>query len=109
MSEKEFSDALSVLLNDHYETLLAKNSNYGDNLLYFGLRGVLMRLHDKYKRLETLVMKNEKDKVGESVADTLRDLSGYCLVCLAHIEMGDMTINGTWEQPGALSTWEKNS
>ena len=106
----EFHEVLSDVLEEHYQTLINKNSNYGDNLLYFGLRGVLIRLHDKYKRLETLVLKEDPDLVGESIADTLRDLSGYCLVALTHLEMGDMTVRGVWGQNAdALSTWEKNS
>lgn len=96
MNNTDFREALSAVSQDQYQLLVAKNSNYGDNLMYFGLRGVLIRLHDKYKRLENLVMRAEQDLVGESVEDTLRDLAGYCMVSLAHIRMNDMTIEGTW-------------
>ncbi len=94
---RDFDKTLWDITEDQYQLLLAKNRNYGDNLLYFGLRGVIMRLHDKYKRLETLCMRGEADEVNESITDTLRDLSGYSLVALAHLRMGDMTLDGTWQ------------
>ena len=96
MANQTFADALSYVTEKQYEMLIKKNANYGNNLLHFGLQGVVIRLHDKYHRLETLVMDDKPDLVGESVADTLYDISGYPLVSLALMEMGVMSKGGTW-------------
>ena len=62
-------------------TLLArKQHDYGhQNILEFGLIGILVRLSDKIERLENVKGKQTKF---ESYNDTLRDIVGYCVVAL---------------------------
>ena len=64
-------------------TLLAsKQHDYGHgNITAFGLQGVLVRLSDKVERLINLKSKVGKAK-NESLADTLRDIVGYCVIAL---------------------------
>jgi hypothetical protein len=100
-----FRETLDYIIDDHRDLLIAKNQDYGDNLLRFGLRGVLMRISDKYQRLENLIMHGHEAMVMETIEQTLQDLSGYALVTLAHLEMGDMTLDGVWgeREPSVLT------
>lgn len=53
-----------------------KNRDYGSgNLLVFGTIGIIVRIGDKLKRLNTL--KNNKAEVDESMTDTLMDIFNY--------------------------------
>lgn len=65
------------------EVLLAKNKNYGDSFSkYYQKRGAVsleMRLEDKMNRLANLIG-GDKDLVGESLADTILDISGYSIL-----------------------------
>ena len=69
--------------------LQAKGHDYSgleDALANFrrhGLRGIVVRLGDKYERLNSLVWKSRDAKVaGEKVEDTLIDLVNYALLAL---------------------------
>lgn len=71
--------------------LAKKQHDYGHgNILRFGLRGVTVRLTDKYERLTNLQFTKEfledggvvAPLVNETIADTLRDIVGYCVVGL---------------------------
>lgn len=77
------------------ETVVRKNADYGNS--YFALRdeydphvGVLpflIRLGDKYARLKNLWTKGKTEVYevyGESVADTIQDIVGYCLLELVY-------------------------
>jgi hypothetical protein len=90
-----FEEALDGVMAQLQHLLLTKNKDYKDNLLYWGLRGVTVRLHDKYKRLEHLTWDGEAPAhQQETLEDTLRDMAGYSIVALVHLWMGDMTIEG---------------
>jgi hypothetical protein len=69
--------------------LTAKGHDYsGDedalaNFRRHGLKGVVVRLGDKYERLNSLVWKSRDARVaGEKVEDTLIDLVNYGLLAL---------------------------
>lgn len=54
------------------------------------LLGVLVRMGDKYRRIQNLVRDHTNEQVGESLRDTLMDLASYSLiaVCLLEEEHG---------------------
>ena len=61
------------------------NINVGTNLetegdIKLSLTGLWFRMNDKIQRLKNLVVLGEPDTVGESVADTLKDLSVYGII-----------------------------
>lgn len=75
------------------ELLRAKGRDYSGNedclanLKRFGLMGILVRLSDKFSRLESLA------KVGfniavkdEKLTDTLRDIRNYCFLAQIFVE-----------------------
>jgi len=65
-----------------WSTLCNKQRDYGpENILRFGHRGLIVRLHDKVARLENL-LKSGKTPENESVADTYLDIVGYSVIGL---------------------------
>ena len=61
------------------------NINVGTNLetdsdVKLALTGLWFRINDKINRLKNLVVLGEPDSVGESVEDTLKDLSVYGII-----------------------------
>lgn len=62
--------------------LFKKNKDYGDSFAEYGSIGVLIRIGDKLKRLQTI----EKNKINlveeESVRDTLIDLFNYSAMAI---------------------------
>lgn len=79
--------------------LKRKNSDYGNNnILTTGIYGVGVRLQDKIARLLNLTKGNVVPEVkGESVEDTLADISNYGLIgrLLLEGQLGDSTTNTT--------------
>lgn len=88
-----FHELIEIIRDTHNR----KNANYAEdkdplsNLKLcesFGIpatMGVMVRMSDKWSRLVQL-MGGKKDKVGESVIDTLMDLSVYCLLEIILLE-----------------------
>ena len=67
-------------LNHIYST---KNHDYGDSFAHLRKRlpnAILVRLFDKYLRLETLLSGKTAQVNDESVEDTLLDLANYCIM-----------------------------
>lgn len=83
------SENIDVLFAEIKDIIVAKNENYGDSFSKqyqkYGMISVEMRLNDKFMRLEQLVA-GEKDKVGESIEDTLKDIIGYATLALIELE-----------------------
>ncbi|WP_141690724.1 nucleotide modification associated domain-containing protein [Brochothrix thermosphacta] len=81
--------SIKKLYEEMSELITAKNENYGDSFSKqyqkYGMASVEMRLNDKFMRLEQLVA-GEKDKVGESIEDTLKDIIGYATLALIELE-----------------------
>ena len=49
-------------------------------------KGCLIRMSDKYIRVANLLKNPDNDKVGESITDTLFDLSAYALIAICLYE-----------------------
>ena len=67
-------------LNQTYET---KNHDYGDGFAQLRKRqpnAILVRLFDKYMRLETLLSGKKAQVKDESIDDTLMDLANYAIM-----------------------------
>lgn len=71
--------------------LAYKQHDYGHgNIMRFGLKGIVVRLTDKYERLANLQFTKDfledggatAPLVNETIADTLHDIIGYCVVGL---------------------------
>ena len=73
------------------ETLQEKNDDYGDSFTKsvdkFGIIAAVVRLEDKFNRLENLTANGDKEKVkDESLADTALDISGYGLLLYKYLK-----------------------
>lgn len=80
---KHYTDKLA-------KTLLAKNKDYGDSftksLDKFGMVASVVRLEDKFNRLENLTTKHKQNVKDESLADTFLDLAGYAILSYKYLK-----------------------
>lgn len=69
-----------------------KNKDYGGhtdpwkNFRTFGLKGILVRMSDKFARLHTAIWEERTFSVKETLRDTLLDLAVYCVIAICWIE-----------------------
>lgn len=79
--------ALTELLHTVYRK---KNKDYGDSfgqsIKTYGINAALVRMSDKWNRLNTLLLKNAPAEVEESVTDTLLDLANYALMTALELQ-----------------------
>lgn len=73
-----------------HETYVKKNEDYGDSfgksVAKRGITAAMVRLEDKWNRLDNLTLHPENIQVkDESIADTLLDLANYCLMTYMEI------------------------
>ncbi len=77
--------------NDLYEKCRnifeKKNSDYGDSFVDYGLIGILVRLGDKFNRINSLI--NKKIVNYESIDDTILDSFNYIILALILISIND--------------------
>ena len=66
-----------------------KNTDYGGafykSMSKFGIVPVLIILHDKYERLESLFENGKAEVTDESFEDTLKDIACYAIMGLEHL------------------------
>jgi hypothetical protein len=85
-NEKAFKDIVDQMFSLYHR----KNADYGDSFAKsfekFGMQSTLMRLTDKYNRLESLTTGNNVRLVeNESIEDTLLDIANYAIMTLIAI------------------------
>jgi len=73
-----------------------KNNDYGGhtdpfkNFRRHGVYGILVRLDDKYSRLETVVKEQRELQVAdETILDTLIDIANYAIIMRIMLENGE--------------------
>lgn len=100
-SYPEMTKEFKRILKEEYELWCHKMSNYGPDNIALGttlqkeedikisIMGIFFRMNDKINRLKNLVVKRRPDNVGETVEDTLRDLSVYGIIA-------QIVKNGKW-------------
>lgn len=88
----EMTDEFKTILKEMYETFCKKQKNYGTGNISVGtslstpedvklsLTGLWFRKTDKINRLKQLVVFDQSDEVGESIADTYQDLAVYSVI-----------------------------
>lgn len=86
---RKYTDNLAVTLEN-------KNQDYGDSFSRsvdkFGIIAAVVRLEDKFNRLENLTANGDKEKVkDESLADTALDISGYGLLLYKYLKEHERT------------------
>ena len=83
MEKTRFSDIVTELYGLHR----AKSDDYGDEKDYFpfGAVSYVQMLHVKTKRLVTLVQEKDETPNFESIEDTVKDLTNYCIFFLDYL------------------------
>lgn len=80
---KTYLDAL-------HKIYIAKNADYGDSfgesIKTFGFVAVVVRISDKYHRLESLLRKGDAQVKDETLKDTLMDMANYCVMLAMEVE-----------------------
>lgn len=88
----ELTQEYKKIMMEQYVLFCKKHRNYGTSNVNVGtnletdadiklaLTGLWFRINDKISRLKNLVVLGEPDTVGESVEDTLKDLSVYGII-----------------------------
>ncbi|MHA2399356.1 MAG: nucleotide modification associated domain-containing protein [Promethearchaeota archaeon] len=75
-------DQMKNVQNEGLELFKRKNQDYGDAFAEFGVIGVLVRMGDKIKRLQSI----EQNKIAlvddEKMRDTLIDLHNYSAMAI---------------------------
>jgi len=88
----EMMNEFRQIQNEMYETFCKKQRNYGPGNISLGtpletnedkkvsLTGLFFRMNDKIQRIKQLIVLGQPDEVGESIDDTLEDLSVYGVI-----------------------------
>ena len=88
----EMTKEFKKIQREQYELFLHKQHDYGpgnisvgtqlltEDEVHLSLTGLWFRMNDKIQRLKNLVVLGEPDAVGESIEDTLKDLSVYGII-----------------------------
>lgn len=78
------------LVDGLHEVFKAKNADYGNSFgksfEKYGIIAAMVRMEDKWNRLDNLVNGHHDTKVGESVRDTLLDLANYCILTVMSLD-----------------------
>lgn len=109
-------EQLMIIQNEAKELFIKKNTDYGDAFAEYGAIGVLVRLGDKIKRLQSITNNSITLVEDEKLRDTLIDLHNYAAMGIMLISQGyngdginttmedlhidnktDKTDNSTWE------------
>ena len=90
----EMTKAFKDVQQQQYALFCKKQKNYGPNNISVGtslateedkklsLTGIWFRVNDKSQRYKELVLNNQNDEVGESIDDTISDMSIYGIIAL---------------------------
>jgi hypothetical protein len=83
------SDRHQKLLNEIHGTYITKNAAYGDSfaksIAKYGYIAALVRLNDKFERLENLILQDGQEN-DERLRDTCLDAANYFLMLAMELE-----------------------
>jgi len=85
--------SIESILDESFNLGVSKNNDYGsENILKFGIIGIIVRIGDKIARYKNLTTnKNAQQKVkDETIKDTLMDIVNYATY-------GEMLSNNVWD------------
>lgn len=87
MKKTERFRQIAAQMADLYEK---KNADYGDSysksIKKYGAVAGLVRISDKFNRLENLMLNGECEIKDESIKDTLMDLANYAIMLYMEVE-----------------------
>lgn len=78
------------LLRQIHDTYIKKNHDYGDSFSRsfkkYGLVAAMVRMEDKWNRLDNMASGAEQKVADETIRDTLLDLAGYCVMTIMELD-----------------------
>ena len=78
------------LLRQIHDTYIKKNHDYGDSFSRsfkkYGLVAAMVRMEDKWNRLDNMASGVEQKVADETIRDTLLDLAGYCIMTTMELD-----------------------
>lgn len=93
LSESQNIISHKALLDEIHETYKEKNQKYGDSFTEtvkkYGMIAAITRMHDKFNRIQNIVLKKAEDDEDERLVDSLKDLANYCLMTAMVLEDKD--------------------
>lgn len=79
-----------LLLQQMHDTYIKKNNDYGDSFSRsfkkYGLVAAMVRMEDKWNRLDNMAAGAEQKVADETIRDTLLDLAGYCVMTTMELD-----------------------
>lgn len=79
-----------LLLQQMHDTYIKKNHDYGDSFSRsfkkYGLVAAMVRMEDKWNRLDNMASGAELKVADETIRDTLLDLAGYCVMTMMELD-----------------------
>lgn len=79
-----------ILLQQIHDTYVKKNHDYGDSFSRsfkkYGLVAAMVRMEDKWNRLDNMASGAEQKVANETIRDTLLDLAGYCVMTTMELD-----------------------
>lgn len=79
-----------ILLQQIHDTYIKKNHDYGDSFSRsfkkYGLVAAMVRMEDKWNRLDNMALGAEQKVADETIRDTLLDLAGYCVMTTMELD-----------------------
>jgi hypothetical protein len=77
----------------HNDLYIPKNKAYGDSfretVKKYGPIAALVRMADKWNRIENIIMGGENRVADERLEDTLLDLANYCIMLVMELQTGE--------------------
>jgi len=95
MKATERNNLIRAYFAEDMDLLIKKGHDYAGeqdclgNLKRFGATGIVVRLSDKFSRLEQFAKGRGLVVTGESAIDTLRDIRNYCFLMQIFLEGKD--------------------
>jgi len=95
MTPAERDAIIEAFFAEDMALLKAKGHDYAGkrdalgNLRRFGLYGIIVRLSDKFSRLEQFAKSGDLKVKDESIRDTLRDIRNYASLAQIFLDGGD--------------------
>ena len=79
-----------LILQQMHDTYIKKNHDYGDSFSRsfkkYGLVAAMVRMEDKWNRLDNMASGAEQKVADETIRDTLLDLAGYCIMTTMELD-----------------------
>jgi len=87
-------EQMQTIHNELLALFVKKNIDYGDSFAEYGPVGVLIRIGDKLKRLETITKNGAALVDEEALRDTAIDLANYAVMLVMLLDENNLNESG---------------